>query len=528
MDDRRRWMALIVLCLGVLMIVLDSTVVNVALPSIRADLGFSETSLVWVVNAYILTFGGFLLLGGRFGDLYGHRRLFLGGLVVFTMASLICGLATTQALLIGARVVQGLGGAVVSAVALSLIMELFVEPAERAKAMGVYGFVCAGGSSVGVLLGGLLTGALSWHWIFIINVPIGLAVYVLCRALLPDSRGQTVRQEVDFMGAALVTAALMLAVYAIVHGNEAGWGSAQTVVLLAVALLLFLVFLRVESRVAVPLVSLSLFRSRTITVSNIIGVLWAAAMFAWFFISALYLQRVLGYSPLQVGLAFLPANLIMAAFSVGLSAVIVMRYGIKWPLAAGLLLAACGLLLFARMPLNGDFVADVLPGMILLGMGAGMAFNPVLLAAMSEAGPGESGLASGLVNTSFMMGGAVGLAVLASLADARSSSLRVAGQSLLESLNGGYQGAFVGGAVLAILAAVLSVLCLPRMLGGSEQGLGMPPEEEYSDQVNRGGLIHVAPDTPYGSGERTEYADGLDNRPFDSSDRSISRPAGRI
>lgn len=527
MDDRRRWMALIVLCLGVLMIVLDSTVVNVALPSIRADLGFSETSLVWVVNAYILTFGGFLLLGGRFGDLYGHRRLFLGGLVVFTLASLICGLATTQALLIGARVVQGLGGAVVSAVALSLIMELFVEPAERAKAMGVYGFVCAGGGSVGVLLGGLLTGALSWHWIFIINVPIGLAVYVLCRALLPDSRGLTARQNVDFAGAALVTSSLMLAVYAIVNGNEVGWGSAQTMILFAIALSLFLLFLRVESTVAVPLISLSLFRSRTITVSNIIGVLWAAAMFAWFFISALYLQSVLGYSPLRVGLAFLPANLIMAVFSVGLSAVIVMRYGIKWPLAAGLLLAACGLLLFARMPLSGDFVTDVLPGMILLGMGAGMAFNPVLLAAMSEAGPGESGLASGLVNTSFMMGGAVGLAVLASLADARSSSLRAVGQPLLESLNGGYQWAFMGGAVCATLAAVLSMMYLPRVLSGPEQALGVQSEGAYPEQVNGGGLIHVVPDVQYGSGERAEYVDGLDNRPFDAPDRGVSGSAGR-
>lgn len=472
MESRRRWMALIVLCLGVLMIVLDSTVVNVALPSIRDDLGFSETSLVWVVNAYMLTFGGFLLLGGRFGDLYGHRRLFLGGLVVFTLASLACGLATTQALLIGARMVQGLGGAVVSAVALSLIMELFVEPAERAKAMGVYGFVCAGGGSVGVLLGGLLTGALSWHWIFIINVPIGVVVYVLCRTLLPENRGSATRERVDFAGAALVTSSLMLAVYAIVHGNEVGWGSVQTLAQLTVALLLFLIFLKVEMSVSAPLVSLGLFRSRTITVSNIIGVLWAAAMFAWFFISALYLQRVLGYSPLEVGLAFLPANLIMAAFSVGLSAMIVMRFGIKWPLAAGLFLAACGLMLFAQAPLGGVFVVDVLPGMLLLGMGAGMAFNPVLLAAMSDAGPDESGLASGLVNTSFMMGGAVGLAVLASLADARSGSLRAAGRPLLESLNAGYQGAFLGGAVFALLAAVLSVAYLPRALSGSEQALG--------------------------------------------------------
>ncbi|HKX43764.1 MAG TPA: MFS transporter, partial [Burkholderiaceae bacterium] len=416
LDERKRWWALYVLCLGVLMIVLDTTIVNVALPSIRADLQFSETSLVWVVNAYMLTFGGFLLLGGRLGDLLGHRRMFLLGITGFTLASLACGLAGSQGVLIGARAVQGLAGAVVSAVSLSLIMNLFTEPAERAKAMGIYGFVCAGGGSIGVLLGGLLTSALSWHWIFLVNLPIGIAVYALCVALLPSVRGQAAGQKLDVAGSITVTCSLMLAVYAIVNGNEAGWTSAQTLGLLGAAALLMIVFIAIEAKVAAPLMPLALFTLRSVAVANVVGVLWAAAMFAWFFISALYMQLVLGYSAMQVGLGFLPANLIMAAFSLGLSAKIVMRFGIRMPLAAGLLFAAIGLVLFARAPVGGDFAVDVLPGMLLLGLGAGVAFNPVLLAAMSEVPVSESGLASGVVNTSFMMGGALGLAVLASLA----------------------------------------------------------------------------------------------------------------
>src|SRR5712672_1726313 len=325
-DERKRWLALIVLCLGVLMIVLDTTIVNVALPSIRADLGFTETSLVWVVNAYMLTFGGFLLLSGRLGDLFGHRKLFLLGITLFTFASAACGLANSQGLLIAARAVQGLGGAVVSAVALSLMMNLFTSPTDRAKAMGVYGFVCAGGGSIGVLLGGLLTSALSWHWIFLVNLPIGVAVYGCCTALLPDDARAGGGEKLDVGGAMTITLALMLAVYAIVDGNEAGWTSPQTLGLLAGALALFVLFLWIEVRVAHPLVPLTLFRLRSVTVSNIVGVLWAAAMFAWFFISALYMQLVLGYDAMQVGLGFLPSNLIMAAFSLRLSAKIVMRY----------------------------------------------------------------------------------------------------------------------------------------------------------------------------------------------------------
>ncbi len=459
-DSRTRWYALVVLCLGTLMIVLDTTIVNVALPSIRKDLGFSETSLAWVVNAYLLTFGGFLLLGGRLGDLFGHRRLFLIGISLFTAASLACGLSTSQAQLIGARAVQGLGGAVVSAVGLSLMMMLFTEPGERAKAMGVFGFVAAGGGSIGVLLGGVLTDVLDWHWIFLVNIPIGIAVFALGTRLLPAARGGAAKQRLDVAGAVTVTLALMLAVYAIVNGNRLGWTSAQTLGLLAAAAALLVTFLVVESRVDSPLVPLSLFKLRNVATANGVGVLWAAAMFAWFFLSALYLQLVLGYTPLQVGLAFLPANLIMGAFSIGLSAKLVMRYGIKRPLTVGLTLAACGLALFARAPVDGSFAADVLPSMLLLGFGAGIAFNPMLLAAMSDVAPEEAGLASGVVNTAFMMGGALGLAILASLAASRTDKLAASGDSALAALNGGYHAAFLVGSLFAFAAAAIGAVFL--------------------------------------------------------------------
>ncbi|KAA5925307.1 MFS transporter [Achromobacter xylosoxidans] len=468
-QGRQRWWALMVLCLGVLMIVLDTTIVNVALPSIREDLHFTETSLVWVVNAYMLTFGGFLLLGGRLGDLLGHRRMFLAGLVLFTLASLACGLARGQGLLIAARAAQGLGGAVVSAVSLSLIMNLFTEAGERARAMGVYGFVCAGGGSLGVLLGGLLTSKLSWHWIFLVNIPIGVAVYALCLRLLPAARGAAGGGRLDVAGALTVTASLMLAVYAVVNGNEAGWTSAQSLGLLGAAALLMALFLAIEARVAEPLMPLALFRLRNVATANVVGVLWAAGMFAWFFVSALYMQLVLGYDAMQVGLAFLPANLIMAAFSLGLSAKLVMRFGIRGPLATGLLMAALGLALFARAPVDGHFAADVLPGMLLLGLGAGIAFNPMLLAAMSDVEPSQSGLASGVVNTAFMMGGALGLAVLASLAAARTAALAGAGAAPVAALAGGYRMTFLAGAVIAAVAAALAAAMVRsrnRELGG--------------------------------------------------------------
>jgi EmrB/QacA subfamily drug resistance transporter len=459
-DRRTRWLALIVLCLGDLMIVLDTTIVNVALPSIRTDLDFTETSLAWVVNAYLITFGGFLLLGGRLGDLFGHRRLFLAGIVFFTVASLACGLATSQGFLVAARAVQGIGGAVVSAVALSLTMMLFTDAHERAKAMGVFGFVMAGGGSIGVLLGGVLTDALNWHWIFLVNIPIGVAVYALSLMLLPADHGERGAMRLDLAGAVTVTSSLMLAVYAVVNGNETGWGSTQTVGLLALSAALLVGFLVIESRVESPLVPLRLFRLRNVSTVNVAGVLWAAAMFAWFFLSALYLQLVLGYSPLEVGLAFLPANLIMGAFSIGLSAKVVMRFGIKAPLVVGMSLVGLGLVMFARAPSDGTLFVDVLPAMLVLGFGVGLAFNPVLLAAMSDVDPSESGLASGVVNTSFMMGGALGLAVLASLADSRTDSLLASGESAIEALTGGYNAAFLVGAVFAFAAVAVTAIFL--------------------------------------------------------------------
>jgi EmrB/QacA subfamily drug resistance transporter len=468
LDSRTRWLALYVLCLGDLMIVLDVTIVGVALPSIREDLGFTETSLAWVVNAYLLTFGGFLLLGGRLGDLFGHRRLFLIGTTVFTLASLACGLANSQELLMGARAVQGFGAAVVSAVALSLMMTLFTEPADRAKAMGIFGFVASGGGSIGVLLGGILTDSLSWHWIFLVNVPIGIAVFALALLVLPSGGREGAEGRLDVAGALTVTASLMLAVYAIVNGNEVGWTSTRTLGLLGLSAGLLALFLWIESRVRSPLVPLVLFRLRNIAVSNVVGVLWAAAMFAWFFLSALYLQLVLGYSPLQVGLAFLPANLIMALFSLGLSAKLVMRFGIRLPLGTGLLLASIGLALFARAPVHGSFVIDVLPSMVLLGLGAGMAFNPVLLAAMNDVSPNEAGLASGIVNTSFMMGGALGLAVLASLAASRTETLLTVGDDRLTALAGGYHLAFLVGSIFALSAALLGAGLLRAEAPASE------------------------------------------------------------
>jgi EmrB/QacA subfamily drug resistance transporter len=481
LDNRSRWLALIILCLGDLMIVLDVTIVGVALPSIRTDLGFSESSLAWVVNAYLIVFGGFLLLAGRFGDLFGHRRLFLIGISLFTLASLACGLATSQGMLVGARAVQGLGGAIVSAVALSLIITLFTEPSERAKAMGVFGFVASGGGSIGVLLGGILTDVLNWHWIFLVNVPIGVAVVALSLRLLPAERIPTGATRLDVWGAVTVTASLMIAVYAIVNGNEVGWGTTRTLGLLAAAAVLFAAFLAIEARITSPLMPLGLFRLRNLAFSNVVGVLWAAAMFAWFFLSALYLQLVLGYSPLKVGLAFLPGNLIMGVLSVGISARLVMRFGVRTPLAAGLGLAAVGLLLFARAPVDGNFVVDVLPSMVLLGIGAGIAFNPVLLAAMSDVEPSDAGLASGIVNTSFMMGGALGLAVLASLAANRTESLTASGEEPLAALTGGYHAAFLVGALFAATAAIVGGVFL-RTRGapehGGEEAMGVPATAE--------------------------------------------------
>ena len=456
---RRRWLALYVLCLADLMIVLDSTIVNVALPSIRSDLGFSEASLAWVVNAYLLTFGGFLLLAGRCGDLFGQRRLFLIGIAEFTAASLLCGLANSQAFLVAARAIQGIGAAIVSSIALSLIMSLFQEPAERAKAMGMIGFVLSGGGAAGVLLGGTLTELLSWHWIFLVNVPVGIAAVVLCRNLLPADR-PTQRGSLDLAGAVTITASLMLAVYAIVNGHQNGWTSAQTLGMLGGAVVLLAAFLLVESRVTAPLMPLGVWKIRNVASANVTGILLAGAMFAWFFLSALYLQRVLGYSALEVGFAFLPGTVLWGASSLLLSDKLVMRFGIKPPRIGGLAFYLGALLLFARAPVDGSYFVDVLPGMLLLGIGGGITFNPILLAAMSGVGPAEAGLASGVVNTSFMFGGALGLAVLATAAASRTDRLESAGRGTLSALNGGYHLAFLLGAAFAVLGAVVAAVLI--------------------------------------------------------------------
>jgi EmrB/QacA subfamily drug resistance transporter len=463
---RSRWLALYVLALGDIMIVLDGTIVNVALPSIRDDLGFSQTSLAWVVNAYLLTFGGFLLLGGRLGDLYGHRRLFLIGIGIFTGASLACGLATSQ-------------GFLISVVVLSLVMIMFTEPAERAKAMGIIGFVLSGGGTAGVLLGGILTDLLSWHWIFLVNIPVGITVFILSIYLCPSVRVPGAERRLDIGGAITVTGALMLAVYAIVQGNEEGWTSAQTLGFLGAAAALIGVFIAIEARHPAPLMPLGLFRHRNISVANIVAVLMAAAMFAMFFFSALYLQLVLGYSPLEVGLAFLPATLVWGASSLFLSDRLIMRFGIKAPIVGGLAFFIAGLLLFARAPVDGDFVMDVLVPMLCFGVGGGITFNPLLLAAMGDVEPQDSGLASGIVNTSFMMGGALGLAVLAAIATSRTDNLLASGENATEALLSGYHYAFFTGAIFAIIAAAGALLLHAKLPSHAPES-AMAPEADPS------------------------------------------------
>lgn len=457
--NRARWVALAVVCAGSLMNVLDTTIVGVALPAIQHDLGFSQASLAWVVNAYLLTYGGFLVLGGRLGDLFGHRRLFAAAIGVFTLASLACGLAPGQGFLLAARAVQGLAGAIASAVALSLVVSLFPEPGERAKAMGVFGLIAAGGGSIGVLAGGVLTGLLSWQWIFWVNVPIGAVVFLASLRVLPTGPARQ-RGRLDVVGAGLVTAGMVLAVYAISGVSQTGWASSRTIALLAAAAVLFAAFAAVESRTTAPLVPLRLLRQRNLTAASLIGLLWTAAMFANFFLTTLYLQQVLGYSALQTGLAFLPSNLIMAALSAGVSARLVARFGNKPPLVTGLLLAAAGLALLGHAPVAGHFALDVLPGGILLGIGAGTALSPLLLAATGDLSPDESGLASGIATTSFMLGGALGLAVLANLATGRTNHLTATGHPHLDALTSGYHAAYLAGAACAALAALFAARLL--------------------------------------------------------------------
>ena len=465
-SSRQRWHALYVLCGGMLMIVLDATIVNVALPSIQDDLGFSQSNLAWVVNAYLIAFGGLLLLAGRLGDLLGQRRVFLGGLAIFTVASLLCAVAQSQGMLIGARFVQGAGGAVASAVILGMIVTMFPEPREQAKAIGVYSFVASAGASIGLLAGGVLTEAINWHWIFFVNVPIGIGVALLAVRLVGDRPGIGLSAGADVPGAVLITAGVMLGVYTILEAGEQGWGSTQTLVLGAVSIALSAAFLARQARIANPLMPLRLFRSRNVVGANVVMALLVVGFFGMFFLGALYLQDILGYAPLEVGLAFLPSCLVMGTLSLRFAEQLIMGIGARNTLIAGLASAMTGLLLFTRAPVDGDWAVHVLPVMVLLGLGAGLAFPALMTLAMSGATPSDAGLASGLVNTTVQVGGAIGLAVLATLASERTDSLTAGGENHDAAVNAGYHLAYLIGAGLVAVAIVVALFVVRS---GSEE-----------------------------------------------------------
>jgi EmrB/QacA subfamily drug resistance transporter len=470
--DSRRWHALVVLCVGVLMIVLDATIVNVALPSIQSDLGFTQSSLAWVVNAYLIAFGGLLLLAGRIGDLVGRRSVFLVGLGVFVLASLACGAAQSQAMLVAARFVQGVGGAFTSAVILGMIVTMFPEPREQAKAIGVYAFVASAGGSIGLLAGGVLTEAINWHWIFFVNLPIGVATAVAARRLLDRDQGIGFGQGADVAGAVLITGALMLGVYTIVKpAAEYGWGAGRTLVLGAVAGALLVAFVVREATARNPLVPLRIFRSRNVSGANLVQALSVAGMFGMFFLGSLYMERVLGYEPLEIGLAFLPTTLVMGTISLRLTEPLATRFGAKTTMIAGLTLIAVAQLLFARVPVDGSFVTDILPVTLLLGAGAGMAFPALMNLSMSGATPQDAGLASGMVNTTVQVGGALGLAVLATLSATRTESLATSGHSTAVALTGGYHLAFLIGFALVVAAIVAALAILRSPAPAPAQGL---------------------------------------------------------
>ena len=475
-SDRRRWMALYVLCVGMLMIVLDVTVVNVALPSIQSDLGFSQSSLAWVVNAYLIAFGGLLLLAGRFGDILGRKNVFMAGLTLFTVASLVCGASQTQEMLVVARFVQGIGGAMTSAVILGMIVVMFPEPRERAKAIGVYGFVASAGGSVGLLAGGVLTQAINWHWIFFINIPIAILTAFGAMRLVDRDEGIGFGGGTDAPGALLVTGSLMLGVYTIVKpAAEQGWGATQTLALGAGSLALLAGFIAWEATTRNPLIPLRIFRSRNVSGANVIQALTVAGMFGLFFLGSLYLERVLGYDPLEIGLAFLPATLIMGVLSFRYSEPLINRFGARRALLTGLVLVAAGLALFSRAPVDGSYVANVLPVMIVLGFGIGVSFPSLMSLAMSGATREDAGLASGLVNTTAQVGGALGLAVLATVSASRTGDAIAAGSSTAAALVSGYHLAFLIGAALIAGALVVGLTVL--------QGDGRPQEAAIEEDA---------------------------------------------
>ncbi|WP_196807608.1 DHA2 family efflux MFS transporter permease subunit [Candidatus Solirubrobacter pratensis] len=459
-DPRMR--ALVVLCAGMLMVILDQTIVNVALPSIQSDLGFTQSGLAWVVNAYLIAFGGLLLLAGRLGDLLGRKRLFMAGMAVFTLASLACGLAGSQGMLIAARFVQGVGGALSSAVILGMIVTMFPQPGEQAKAIGIYSFVASAGASIGLLSGGVLTQALDWHWIFFVNVPIGVATLALAVPVVAADRGLGLREGADGAGAALVTGALMLGVYAIVGVADHGWGSAQTLGLGAISLALLGAFVWREATAATPLLPLRIFRSRNVTGANAVQTLLVSGALGMFFLAVLYLQRVLGFDALETGLAFLPVSVVIGTLSLGFSARLNLRFGAKAVLVPGMALVALGLAWLTQVSVDGAYVVDVLPAMLLMGAGAGISFPALMTLAMSGATAEDSGLASGLVNTTQQVGGAIGISLLVTFATSRTDSLRAAGETTASALTGGYRLAFAISAGLALAGALLAATVLRR------------------------------------------------------------------
>jgi len=453
------WVILVLICFAQFMVVLDATVVNVALPSIQNDLGLSEANLQWIVNAYTLVFGGFLLLGGRAGDLLGRKRLFLGGLVVFTLASLLDGLAVSSGMLIGSRALQGLGAAFISPAALAIISTTFEEGADRAKALGVWAAIAIGGSAVGLVLGGGLTQALSWPWIFFINVPVGVAVFVLSLRLVPESKDETAHRSFDVAGAVSVTGGLMALVYAIVQAQRDGWGSAQTIGTFALAAVLLVGFVFIELRATAPLVRLSIFRIRSLTTANVVMFLVASGLFAMFFFNSLYIQRVLGFGPLKAGLAFLPftAGIMLSA---GFASNFAPRLGVRPIAVGGMIVTAIGMLLLTRLPVGGSYAADVLPALVVTSLGLGCVFVPLTLVATTGLENEDQGLASGLFNTSQQVGGALGLAILSTFAASRTSGDH--GVSKSAALVDGFHVAFAGGAIFVVLALAALLALLRR------------------------------------------------------------------
>jgi EmrB/QacA subfamily drug resistance transporter len=482
MTDRNRWIALYVLCVGVLMIVLDVTVVNVALPSIKQDLGFSQSSLAWVVNAYLIAFGGLLLLAGRLGDLIGRRTIFLAGLAVFTAASVLCGAAQSEGMLVVARFVQGVGGAMTSAVVLGMIVTMFPEPREQAKAIGVYGFVASAGGTVGLLAGGILTQSINWHWIFFVNIPIGIVTAILAVRLLGNDKGIGFDKGADVPGAVLITGALMLAVYTIVKpAAEDGWGSTSAIGLGLLSLVLLVAFIAREATARTPLIPLRIFRSRNVSGANAIQALLVPGMFGMFFLGALYLEQVLGYDALQIGLAFLPATLVMGTLSLRYSERLIMRFGARTILIPGMVLVAAALVLFAQARVDGSYVRDVLPVMIVLALGIGVSFPALMTLAMSGATPEDAGLASGLVNTTAQVGGALGLAVLATVSATRSDKLLHGGEATASALTSGYHLAFWIAAALVLGALATATLVLEAPKQAAHEDAQSAAELSYSE-----------------------------------------------